>query len=174
MYPNFQLTRIVPQNCCSARCALHPQGVYSMWVCVFLCVCACLCVGVFCQMTNVQFENVKEFCVDMLFENLLRLALHCQFTTAARHCCHTLAPHPPQSPSMEHMQRDICCGSLAGNASTEAQLPSRRWSSRCCAPCYCCLVIAAVANSLSLPPPSGWKGLSTWVACSPVDLLITA
>lgn len=62
----------------------------------------CACVGVFCQMTNVQFENVKEFCVDMLFENLLRLALHCQFTTAARHCCHTLAPFQPQSPSMAH------------------------------------------------------------------------
>lgn len=58
-------------------------------MCIFLCVCL-----YFCQMTNVQFENVKEFFADMLFENLLRLALHCQFTSAARHChahAHALA-----------------------------------------------------------------------------------
>lgn len=158
MHPNFELTRIVAQNCCSARCALHLQGVYSMWVCVFLCVCTC--VGVFCQMTNVQFENVKEFCVDMLFENLLRLALHCQFTTAARHCCHTLAPLQPQSPSMAH-----ATATFVAALSLATRVPKR--SSLRVGETLAAVPLVTAALLLLLSPirchcrPPDWKGLST-------------
>lgn len=136
---------------------LH-QGVYSMWVCVYFFVC--VCVGVFCQMTNVQFENVKEFCVDMLFENLLRLALHCQFTTAARHCCHTLAPLQPQSPSMAH-----ATATFVAALSLATRVPKR--SSLRVGEALAAVPLVTAALLLLLSPirchcrPPDWKGLST-------------
>lgn len=118
-------------------------------MCVFSSVCVCCC---FCQMTNVQFENVKEFFADMLFENLLRLALHCQFTSAGRHC-HAPAHAPILPPPYAihgTCNGDICC---AREPKRSSLLIGRRGCCPCCVPCYCCLVIAAIANSLSFHSP---------------------
>lgn len=140
--------------------------------CVDFFVCAC--VGVFCQMTNVQFENVKEFRVDMLFENLLHLALHCQFTTAARHCCHTLAPLQPQSPSMAHATATFVAAlSLATRVPKRSSLRVGEAPLLCpllLLPCYCCCRQFAV---IVAPRLEGTVNLSGMFARGSINYRIT-